>query len=107
MLTTSRFTYAGETITLTLHEYADGRQGCVATDSVGLPYATASINLNLPNWAKDFLPERAFWLKDYSENRDLIAAAIRQGAIQVLDNIPPVAMGYTLVHAACLAEPWD
>lgn len=69
-------------------------------DEFGAPYARLSVCLvdapELPT------PDH-FWLKDWSENREIADALIAAGRIAIDSRIPPVQSGFVAVKAARLA----
>jgi hypothetical protein len=54
------------------------------------------LSVNLPEQA----PEGLFWLKDWSENRDMAEALIADGTIAIDSRVSPVMSGYVAVKAA-------
>jgi hypothetical protein len=58
------------------------------------------LSTNMPEQLND--PDR-FWLKDWSENKDLARTLIDDGSIVIDDAVAPVASGFVTVKAARVA----
>ena len=88
----------GEIVRLVPITYVGGNPGVRLETVDGQPYATLSVNL-----PGETLPEGSFFLKDWSENRDLARALIAQGVIVIDETVDPVPSGHVMVRAFRIA----
>lgn len=67
-----------ETVKIKMEKYNNGATACVLLSSDGMPFATLSINVA---GVSENLPKGEFFLKDYSENREIAEQLIKQGIL--------------------------
>lgn len=67
-----------EIVKIKMEKYNNGAAACVLLASDGQPFATLSVNVS---GISEKLPKGEFFLKDYSENREIVDELIKQGIL--------------------------
>lgn len=94
---TTMFDYNGELLRLVTHRYSsNGSLAVTAMTADGEPFATLSVNM--PD-ASDSLPDDVFYLKTWSENAMVAAAAIAARVIERVPGIPTAYSGFISADA--------
>jgi len=102
MLHKKNFRYEGEVLTIDASgTFATGEVAWHVFDEHGQHYTRLSVNLGFP---PDPFDPTVFWIKDWSENKGIVTAAIEQGVIEIVGGLGPVESGHVLVRAARLVR---
>lgn len=87
--------------------YSNGALAVVLASPSGEPMATLSVNTYRPQCSADSrdLPPDCFYMKDWSENEEIVVAAKASGLFIERPDLPPAISGYVCADAWQLVGP--
>lgn len=90
------FLFGNETLTIVMTEYWDGNTAVQIVDSnTGEPWGTISVNMP----QSKALPKGTFYIKDWSENKELAYHMYSLGILARDNTVPPANNGFITAYA--------
>lgn len=90
------FLFREDTLTIVITEYWDGNTAVSIVEAhTGLPYCTLSVNMP----QSKALPKGTFYIKDWSENKELAYHMYSLGILARDNTVPPANNGFITAYA--------
>jgi len=101
-----KFKFREQEVTIEIKEYQNNhRKAILLKDSEGMPYTTATMNVDVNDVPKDFVV-----IKDYSENQGVYKFLVNNNVIMPVNRSYPLAFSEApicLLNDESLWEPWE